>query len=129
MHRMEFMSKKKIPVQEAMPLSSLFDTEGFQRNYEFLMREQNNSTLQHAITSELVSNATANVKRSQVNTISAQGDRKKKPTKDVLLKFKAKWESDYYLNHGVETARGWKKAAIYEFGLSAKTLNIILDEI
>ena len=64
---------------------------------------------------------------STKNKTNAQKDRRKKPTKDQLLEFQANFKAIYLERHGVETDRGWKKAAIYELKISSKTLNKILE--
>lgn len=64
---------------------------------------------------------------STKNKTNAQKDRKEKPTKDQLLVFQTEFKADYLLRHGVETDRGWKKAATSKFEISYKTLNIILE--
>jgi hypothetical protein len=63
---------------------------------------------------------------SNCNTINAKSDRKEKPSKNQLLEFKTEYEIQYEYKHGVETCRGWIKAATNHYGIDAKTLKIII---
>lgn len=60
------------------------------------------------------------------NPKNASGDRKIKPTKETVEKFKGEFIEKRYSNHGDKIERGWKKAAANRFDIDIKTLNKIL---
>lgn len=61
-------------------------------------------------------------KRKLINRANAKNSRKAKPSKSELIIFREK----YFYDEGKK--RGWLKAALREFDLDAKTVNLIINK-
>jgi hypothetical protein len=114
---------KKTPKPDAIPLETLFLDEGFQRNYEIMMREDpGDPKLKAVLTAELISNAARRVKRGQeLKQISIKGGNtpkegyEERETRNALIRQGAK--------EGITTSNLAKR-----FGLSPRQINKIIKK-
>ena len=119
------MTKEKTSKLDFIPISTLFDTKGFKRNFKLLMQENNSSksVIGEIIYAELLSKANIGTKVTKENKKNAKRDRKEKPTAAQLCYFKENW----VIEHGHEY--GWMKAAKKEYKISYPTINKILKNL
>lgn len=120
------MSEKKTQKLDFIPISTLFNSKGFDRNFKLMMTENKGSTntlIKDAVTEELIAKAITGVNVTKNNPENAKCDRKKKPAAKTLYEYKEKWVKDNAYE------RGWKKSAKNQFGISYPTINKILKNL
>ena len=130
------MTAKKTQKSDFIPISEIFETNGFKRNYPLIMQENNgvNSEIGKIITQELISKAITGTNLFKQNIKNGGRPKKILPSKEELEGFKNEHMDNEELEHGIRKEHGWKGYAIKKLKLlekygsiSYQTINRIME--